>query len=100
AASDVDVVVAGVLVSRPYVAMTLRIMEAFGVTVGNAPRGVPGDTNINDDAHFRLAAPQTYRSRTYAIEPDASAASYFWAAAAITGGEVTVEGLSQDSLKG
>jgi 3-phosphoshikimate 1-carboxyvinyltransferase len=36
----------------------------------------------------------------YAIEPDASAASYFWAAAAITGGKVTVEGLSRESLQG
>ena len=44
--------------------------------------------------------PQSYRGRTYAIEPDASAASYFFAAAAIAGGSVTVEGLSRDSLQG
>ena len=41
-----------------------------------------------------------YRGRVYSIEPDASAASYFFAAAAITGGEVTVEGLSRESLQG
>ena len=41
-----------------------------------------------------------YPGRTFAIEPDASAASYFFAAAAITGGDVTVEGLSRDSLQG
>ena len=49
---------------------------------------------------FTIAAPQRYRARRYAIEPDASAASYFFAAAAITQGEVTVEGLSRDSLQG
>ena len=38
--------------------------------------------------------------RSYAIEPDASAASYFWAAAAITGGRVTVSGLNRTSLQG
>ncbi len=47
-----------------------------------------------------MPAPQKYRGRTYAIEPDASAASYFFAAAAIAGGSVTVEGLSRDSLQG
>jgi 3-phosphoshikimate 1-carboxyvinyltransferase len=41
-----------------------------------------------------------YCGRQYAIEPDASAASYFFAAAAVTGGEVTVEGLSKSSLQG
>jgi 3-phosphoshikimate 1-carboxyvinyltransferase len=90
AANDVEVVVAGALVSRPYVAMTLQIMEAFGVRVLSA----------SDCSHFRISAPQVYQSRPYAIEPDASAASYFLAAAAITGGEVTVEGLSRDSLQG
>lgn len=49
---------------------------------------------------FRIAAPQQYRGRSYAIEPDASAASYFFAAAAIAGGRVTVEGLSRNSLQG
>ena len=41
-----------------------------------------------------------YQGREYAIEPDASAASYFFAAAAVTGGRVTVEGLGRDSLQG
>ena len=49
---------------------------------------------------LRVPAPQSYHGRTYAIEPDASAASYFFAAAAIAGGSVTVEGLSRDSLQG
>ncbi|MDB5340418.1 MAG: 3-phosphoshikimate 1-carboxyvinyltransferase, partial [Planctomycetaceae bacterium] len=44
--------------------------------------------------------PQAYKSNQYDIEPDASAASYFFAMAAITGGEITVEGLSRWSLQG
>ncbi len=78
----------GQLVSQPYVRMTLEVMRAFGVDVP------AGDVQTFD------IRPARYRGRTYAIEPDASAASYFFAAAAITGGQVTVEGLSRDSLQG
>jgi len=88
AKGDVVLRVEGGLVSEPYVVMTLRVMEAFGVTV---------DTSQPDVFRCR---PQGYTGRTYDIEPDASAASYFFAAAAITGGEVTVEGLSRNSLQG
>jgi 3-phosphoshikimate 1-carboxyvinyltransferase len=88
AEAPVDLVLGGSLVSEPYVAMTIRVMQAFRVTIEtNASRG------------FRIV-PQHYRGRDYTIEPDASAASYFFAAAAITGGEVTVEGLSRNSLQG
>jgi 3-phosphoshikimate 1-carboxyvinyltransferase len=38
--------------------------------------------------------------REYTIEPDASAASYFFGAAAITGGQVTIPGLTRQSLQG
>jgi 3-phosphoshikimate 1-carboxyvinyltransferase len=78
----------GAVVSEPYVAMTVRVMREFGVEVDSLAEG-----------GYRVR-PQTYRGRSFAIEPDASAASYFFAAAAITGGEVTVEGLSRDSLQG
>jgi 3-phosphoshikimate 1-carboxyvinyltransferase len=63
-------------------------MRSFGVEV--------------DDSHLhRLRIePSKYRSRAYEIEPDASAASYFFAAAAISGGRVTVSGLSRASLQG
>lgn len=79
----------GPLVSLPYVRMTLSVMHAFGAHVETSPQ-------LN---HFHIA-PQHYRVCHYEIEPDASAASYFWAAAAVTGGEVTVEGLSASSLQG
>ena len=57
-------------------------------------------TDRPEPARSACPAPQSYRGRTYAIEPDASAASYFFAAAAIAGGSVTVEGLSRESLQG
>jgi 3-phosphoshikimate 1-carboxyvinyltransferase len=88
AKSLVDISVRGELVSRPYVAMTMAVMRQFGVVVDESFEG-----------SWRVH-PGCYRARQYDIEPDASAASYFWAAAAISGGEVTVEGLSARSLQG
>ena len=81
--------VAGELVSKPFVDMTLAVMRDFGVAVGR-----------EGYARFEIAAPQAYRGRRYAVEPDASSASYFLAAAAATGGRVTVEGLSRASIQG
>lgn len=80
--------VEGTLVSKPYIDMTLSVMEAFGPRPSN-----------HEYRQFNIA-PGHYQGRHYAIEPDASAASYFFAAAAITGGEVTVEGLGTGSLQG
>jgi len=88
--ADVEIVIEGALVSKPYVVMTLRIMDAFGAHV----------TAAGDFVRFDVRAPQISVARTYDIEPDASAASYFWAAAAMTGGEVSVEGLTKESLQG
>ena len=88
ARQPVELIVEGELVSRPYIHLTLAVMKAFGIEVPG------GDLS-------RLTVPKgRYHARTYDIEPDASAASYFLAAAAITGGEVTVEGLSRNSLQG
>ncbi|MDA7977345.1 MAG: 3-phosphoshikimate 1-carboxyvinyltransferase [Pirellulales bacterium] len=79
--------VEGELVSQPYVTMTTEVMRAFGVRVDR------------DGNEFHLR-PQVYQGCRYAIEPDASAASYFFAAAAITGGEITVQGLGEHNLQG
>jgi 3-phosphoshikimate 1-carboxyvinyltransferase len=76
------------LVSRPYVDMTCAVMAAFGVEVEHP-----------DDRTW-VVQPGAYRATTYAIEPDASAASYPFAAAAICGGTVTVDGLGSASLQG
>jgi 3-phosphoshikimate 1-carboxyvinyltransferase len=89
ARSPVELVVDGPLVSQPYVAMTLAVMRAFGAEVITTPE-------LN---RFEIML-QRYAAREHSIEPDASAASYFWAAAAVTGGEVTVEGLAAESLQG
>jgi 3-phosphoshikimate 1-carboxyvinyltransferase len=51
-------------------------------------------------ARFIVPAPQRYQAADVQIEPDASAASYFWAAAAATGGRVRIRGLSRDSTQG
>ena len=88
AKSDVRIAAAGELVSRHYVEMTIETMSAFGVSV----EIVGPDT-------FGVAAPQTYRPRSYAVEPDASTAMYFFAAAAVTGGRVRVDGLRAASTQ-
>ena len=82
------VIVDGELVSRPYVDMTIAVMRAFGAEVEEES---PNEWNVR---------PVGYRGTEYAIEPDASAASYFFAAAAITGSRVRVEGLGAHSLQG
>ncbi len=88
AQQDVELVVRGPLVSRPYVDMTLALMRSFGAQVEEPQPG-------------RFCTRATgYQACTYPVEPDASAASYFFGAAAITGGQVTVEGLTQNSLQG
>jgi 3-phosphoshikimate 1-carboxyvinyltransferase len=79
----VDVSLTSPLVSVPYVEMTREVMRSFGALVAGTV--VPSGS---------------YRATTYRIEPDASAASYFFAAAAITGGRVTVRGLRRDALQG
>jgi len=90
AKAPIELHVEGTLVSQPYARMTLAVMRCFGA-----------ETIASDSlSRFEIEAPQSYTARQYDIEPDASAASYFWAAAAVTGGEVTVEGLSRESLQG
>jgi 3-phosphoshikimate 1-carboxyvinyltransferase len=84
----VEIHLNGPPVSEPYIDMTLGVMARFGVTV---------DTSQPQVFHIE---PQRYRGGRYEIEPDASAASYFAAAAAITGGEITIERLSHYSLQG
>lgn len=79
----------GNVVSLPYLKMTDAVLHAWGV-----------DTSFDDTIFRRRPAKHPPYRDVYAIEPDASAASYFWAAAAILGGRVTVEGLTRASLQG
>jgi 3-phosphoshikimate 1-carboxyvinyltransferase len=80
-------------VSRPYVDLTIDVMGRFGVEVA-ATRGADGEER------FRVAPGQRYHPTAYEVEGDYSAASYFFAAAAITAGRVEVAGLTADSRQG
>ncbi|SFF56064.1 3-phosphoshikimate 1-carboxyvinyltransferase [Streptomyces mirabilis] len=75
------------LVSAPYVEITLAMMRRFGASVRR-------------EGEVFVVSPGGYRATTYAVEPDASTASYFFAAAALTGREVTVPGLGVGALQG
>ncbi|MFE7404527.1 3-phosphoshikimate 1-carboxyvinyltransferase [Isoptericola sp. NPDC057559] len=75
------------LVSEPYVAITTAMMAAFGVEVERSGR-------------LYRVAPGEYTATRYVVEPDASSASYFFAAAALLGEPVTVRGLGAGALQG
>jgi 3-phosphoshikimate 1-carboxyvinyltransferase len=72
----------GVLVSRPYVDVTLDVMRTFGAAV-----------SFIDDKRLHVSCQAHYRGTHYVVEPDASTAAYFFCAAAITGGRIRVEDL-------
>lgn len=87
--ADVELELVDELTSKPYVDMTLEIMQQFGV-------------QVERDGYrwFRVRAGQRYRGQGYRIEPDASNMSYFLAAAAITGGWVSIPGIGRSSVQG
>ncbi len=88
ATHDVLIRIEGELPSRPYVAMTIEVMRRLGVEV------------LEDRGRFIVPAYQRYFAGEFNVEPDASAATYFWAAAAVTGGRVRVAGLTRASRQG
>jgi 3-phosphoshikimate 1-carboxyvinyltransferase len=69
--------------------MTVRVMAQFGVQVA-----------VQDQRTYHVRAGQRYQAQHYVIEPDASNATYFFAAAALIGGTVRVPHLSANSLQG
>ncbi|MBL4910401.1 MAG: 3-phosphoshikimate 1-carboxyvinyltransferase [Alteromonadaceae bacterium] len=88
--TDTNINIEGELVSKPYIDITLNIMNRFGVTVQN-----------NNYQSFTVKGNQSYQSvEKYMVEGDASSASYFLAAGAIKGGEVTVHGVGRLSVQG
>jgi 3-phosphoshikimate 1-carboxyvinyltransferase len=89
APQGVEIEVTGELVSRPYVNMTLEVLSDFGIS--HYREGY---------RYFRVPGGQQYLPQDYEIEGDASSASYFWAAAALTGGRVTITNLSLESCQG
>jgi len=88
--TDTNINIEGELVSKPYIDITLDIMSRFGVKVQN-----------NDYKSFMVKGNQSYQSvEKYMVEGDASSASYFLAAGAIKGGEITVHGVGKLSVQG
>ncbi len=84
----VEVGVSDGLVSRSYVDLTMGIMRDFGAQTGHQ--------------HYRIfqTPPGLYRGREYFVEGDMSSASYFFAAAAITGGRIRVKGVNPRTAQG
>jgi 3-phosphoshikimate 1-carboxyvinyltransferase len=89
AQQDTVIEIVDELVSGSYVAITRQVMAEFGVQVTEPQPN-----------HFYIKAGQRYQSRHFTIEPDASNASYFLAAAAVTGGRVRINHLSARSCQG
>jgi len=90
AAADTTIEIVGELVSKPYIKITLQIMQDFGVEVAN-----------DNYQRFVIKGGQTYSAPgAYLVEGDASSASYFLAAGAIAGGSITVTGIGKKSVQG
>ncbi|MEY3950297.1 MAG: hypothetical protein RJB21_55, partial [Pseudomonadota bacterium] len=92
ASNEICIEVVGELISKPYIDITLKLMNRFGVDVRN-------------DNWQRFYIPANsgnpYRSPgTLYVEGDASSASYFLAAGAIAGGPVRVTGVGRNSIQG
>jgi 3-phosphoshikimate 1-carboxyvinyltransferase len=85
----VEIEITDKLVSVPYVEMTLRLMQRFGVSV-----------NHTDFQTFHIPLQKYQSPGSIFVEGDASSASYFLAGAAITGGSVTVKGCGTESMQG
>ncbi|WP_438863002.1 3-phosphoshikimate 1-carboxyvinyltransferase [Neptunicella sp.] len=88
--TDCEIQIQGELVSKPYIDITLHIMQQFGVEVEN-----------HQYQRFVVKAGQAYQSPgAFLVEGDASSASYFLAAGAIKGGKVKVTGVGKNSIQG
>jgi 3-phosphoshikimate 1-carboxyvinyltransferase len=80
----------GELISKPYVEITLKLMERFGIKVER-----------HGWHQFTVPAGQRYQSPgKIMVEGDASSASYFLAAGALGGGPLRVEGVGRTSIQG
>ncbi len=87
--NGLHITLSGPPVSAPYIDLTLDIMKRFQVTAQRLT-----------ETQFRVPGGQEYVPGHFAVEPDLSNASYFWAAGAVSGSPVKVTGVSRDSLQG
>ena len=85
--SGLEIVLSQEVVSRGYIEMTVGVMRAFGV-------------NTDFSGNQIWVSPGEYQGTNFTVEPDGSSASYPFGAVAISGGSVTIEGLSRNSLQG
>jgi 3-phosphoshikimate 1-carboxyvinyltransferase len=77
------------IASLPYLSLTLAMMEEAGIGF-----------RWSSDNEIAVPAPQDYQPTLYPVEGDCSSASYFWAAAALTAGEVYTYPVSRRSHQG
>jgi 3-phosphoshikimate 1-carboxyvinyltransferase len=82
-------IVGGPPVSRPYVDLTVALMETFAIRLER-----------QGYQKFKVPGGQLYRAGNYVVETDCSQAAYFWGAAAICGAEIMVAGIQPDSTQG
>jgi len=85
---DVEIVISDKLVSKPYIDMTIKVMEDFGVKVTN-----------HDYEKFEITAGQKYKGCDYLVEGDASSASYFYALEKLHNTKLDIQNINKDSLQ-
>jgi 3-phosphoshikimate 1-carboxyvinyltransferase len=74
--------------AQPFIDMTLELMKRWGVE------------SLREENRIVVRGGQRYNAIQFTVEPDATSASYFAAAAALVGGKVTIHGLGRDSVQG
>ncbi len=93
--NPIEVQVKGELISKPYIEITLRLMEKFGIKVENE-----GWQRFIIPAHEKKQAPVYVSPGEFWVEGDASSASYFLAAGALGGGPLKIHGVGRESIQG
>lgn len=88
-AKGIELTLEGNIVSTPYIDLTIDVMKAYGARIART-----------GDRHFTVGTQTIYTGRDYAVEGDASSASYFFLAAALTGRPVCVTGVRRQSAQG
>jgi 3-phosphoshikimate 1-carboxyvinyltransferase len=88
ASEDVEIVIIDELVSKPYIDMTIKVMEDFGISVKN-----------RDYERFLIKAGQKYKGCDYLVEGDASSASYFFALEQLHDVKLDIQNINKDSLQ-
>ena len=87
---DSELMLVNDVISVPYIDLTLAMLRDFGIRIRKL-----------SDRHYAIAGGQQYRSpETYFVEGDASGASYWLGAAAISGGPITIYGVGKHSIQG